>query len=292
MNLSKDKVEALRRRVGLFHGFDDEHIEVLLKFARRRDLRDGELIISEGTLSTKVFIIISGGASVSRRIDATDEYIATLPVGATVGEMGIIDSAPRSARVVAKGPSTIIEIDVDGFHSLPPEASSMVYRNLSRVLVQRVRGANSRIKLLAESLPEHIDIVALVLKDGLVGAELDGLRASGVSVENGEFRAGVFSDCDFTGADFTNSIFAGADFEAANLNGVNMEQVTMQHVIFKGANLSGADFRGADLSGATFDTPQSLGTELGAIGEDEDDNGSIDASMGGMMQTLIPKPDG
>ena len=291
MKLSKDKVEALRRRVGLFHGFEDEHISILLNFARRRDLRDGELIISEGTLSTKVFIIISGGASVSRRIDSTDEYIATLPVGATVGEMGIIDSAPRSARVVAKGSSTVIEIDMDGFHSLPPEASSMVYRNLSRVLVQRVRGANARIKLLAESLPEHIDIAALVLKDGLVGAELDGLRASGISVENGEFRAGVFSDSDFTGADFTNSIFAGADFESANLNGASMEQVTMQHVIFKGANLSGADFRGADMSGAIFDTPHEQGSELGAIGEDEDDDGSLDESIGGMMQTLTPKPE-
>ncbi len=279
MNLSKDKVEALRRRVSLFSGFELEHIRALLNFGRRRELRDGELIISEGTLSTKVFILIAGGANVSRRIDSSEEHIATLPVGATVGEMGIIDSAPRSARVVAKGPTAILEIDVDGFHSLPAEALSMIYRNLSKVLVKRVRGANARIKVLAESLPEHIDLAALVLKDGLVGAELDGLRASGVSIENGEFRAGIFSDCDFTGADFSNSIFAGADFEDANLNGANMETVTMQHVIFKGADLTGADFRGANLSGAIFDPPEQAKNELRAIGEDEGDEGSLDDSM-------------
>jgi CRP-like cAMP-binding protein len=284
LNLSKDKVEALRRRVSLFYGFEDEHITSLLNFARRRELRDGELIISEGTLSTKVFILISGGANVSRRIDSTEEHIATLPVGATVGEMGIIDSAPRSARVVAKGPTTILEIDMDGFHTLPAEALSMIYRNLSKVLVKRVRGANSRIKVLAESLLEHIDLSALILKDGLVGAELDGLRASGVSVENGEFRAGIFSDCDFTGADFSNSVFSGADFEEANLNGASMESVTMQHVIFKGADLSGADFRGANLTGAIFDSPSEGNSELRAIGEDEDDDGSLNDSMSGMMK--------
>ena len=85
--------------------------------------------------------------------------------------MGIIDSAPRSARVVAKGDTTILEIDIDGFHALQPKALSVVYRNLSRVLCKEC-GANARIKVLAEPCSEHIDLTALVLKDGVfVGAE-------------------------------------------------------------------------------------------------------------------------
>lgn len=291
MKLSQGKIEALRRRVSLFYGFEDQHIQALLEYGRLRDLRDGELIISEGTLATKVYILIAGGALVSRRVESSNEHIATLPVGSTVGEMGIIDSAPRSARVVAKGETTILEIDIDGFHALPAKALSVVYRNLSKVLVQRVRGANARIKVLAESLPEHIDLNALILKDGLVGAELDGLNASGVSIENGEFRAGVFVECDFTGSDFSRSNFAGADFEDGRLNGSNFENASLQHALFTGADLTGVDFRGANLTGAIFDPTDDASTER-AIGADEDPEESIDEPMGEMLTTLTPKPEG
>ena len=65
MILSKTQLDSLRRRVTLLAGFSDEQIQLVIKNARRRELRDGELIISEGTLSTKVYILISGGASVT-----------------------------------------------------------------------------------------------------------------------------------------------------------------------------------------------------------------------------------
>ena len=287
MNLPKQKIAALRKRVSLLAGFPDDHINTILQFARRRNLRDGELIISEGTLSTKVYIIISGAAKVSRRVESSEEEIATLNVGATLGEMGIIDSAPRSARVVAKGATSILEIEMEGFHNLPAEATSILFRNLCKVLVKRVRGANTRIKDLAGSAPEHIDLEALVLESGLVGAELASLRASGVAAVNSEFRAAILSESDFSAADFSNANLTGADFESANLTAANFEKADLSGTVFLGANLAGADFRGADLSQAIFDAEEE--GELGAIGEGED--GSIDESSAGMMRALLPKPD-
>ena len=287
MNLSSKKLDALRRRVSLLAGFRDEDISTILQHARRRDLRDQELIISEGTLSTKVFILISGAAKVSRRVDATEEEIAVLNVGATFGEMGIIDSAPRSARVVAKGPASIIEIEMEGFHKLPPEATSVLFRNLCKVLVRRIRGANTRIKDLAEAMPDHIDLEALILENGLVGADLTAVRASGVAAPKGEFRAAIFAEGDFSAADFSQANLTGADFEGANLTGANFEGVDLTSAIFAGADFTGADLRGADLSQAIFDEVDD--SELGAIGELAD--GSIDESTSGMMRALIPKPD-
>ena len=287
MNLSKQNIDALRKRVSLLAGFPDDDIATILQFARRRNLRDGELIISEGTLSTKVFIIISGSATVSRRIESTEEVIATLNVGATLGEMGIIDSSPRSARVVAKGDTSILEIEMDGFHQLPAEAASILFRNLCKVLVKRVRGANTRIKDLAGATPEHLDLQALVLENGLVGAELDSLRASGVAAANSEFRAAILSDSDFSAADFTNANLTGADFESANLTAASFEKANLSGATFAETDFSGADFRGANLAGAIFDPEDD--DEFGAIGEGED--GSIDESSAGMMRALLPTPD-
>ena len=86
MKLSQGKVEALRRRVSLFYGFEDQHIHSLLEYGRLRDLRDGELIISEGTLATRLYLDC-------RRCDCQSKddlpmSIFTLPVGSTGGRWG------------------------------------------------------------------------------------------------------------------------------------------------------------------------------------------------------------
>ena len=286
MKLPKAKLDALRRRVSLLSEFQDEDIATILQYARRRDLRDGELIISEGTLATKVYVLISGAATVSRRVDGNEKEIATLHVGSTIGEMGIIDSSPRSARVVAKGSSSILEIELEGFHQVPSEAKSILFRNLCKVLVKRIRGANTRIKDLAGAMPEHVDIEAMVLEMGLVGAELDTLRASGIAASKGEFRAAIFSESDFSGADFSHCNLAGADFDGANLTGASLENVDLTSAMFQGADLTGADFRGADLSQAIFDEEQD--SVLGVIGEGEDSVG--EQSSSGIMRALIPTP--
>ena len=284
MILSKTQLDSLRRRVTLLAGFSDEQILLVIKNARRRELRDGELIISEGTLSTKVYILISGGASVTRRVEDEHEEIAQLPVGATIGEMGIIDSSPRSARVSAKGVASVLEIDMDTFFRLPAEATSTLFRNLCRVLVKRLRGANTRIRDLACALPENVDLEALILEHGLVGLDLSDMKASGIAASRGEFRAALFDESDMSAADFSRSNLTGADFDSATMMGATFENANLSGAVFANVDFSGADFRGANLSEAIFD-PVDDEQIIGEIGDDDE---SVDSSL--LMRTLIAKP--
>ena len=103
MRLSADRLRILRERVLLFDGFSDEDILALLDYSDRRGLVDGEVVVDEGEESHSMFILISGHAVVLREHHDGTEVLAQLEPGATLGEMAMLDIAPRSARVVAKG---------------------------------------------------------------------------------------------------------------------------------------------------------------------------------------------
>ena len=99
VSLSAQSLTVLRDRVPLFNGFDDRELSWVMTQARRRVLTDGEQVIAEGTLATKLFIVVSGRVAVYRVINGRPEAIAELKPGSTVGEVGIVDRAPRSAQL-------------------------------------------------------------------------------------------------------------------------------------------------------------------------------------------------
>ena len=101
VSLSAQSMKVLRERVPLFAQFEDAELATIMHRSRRRVLKDGDVLIAEGTLATKLFVLVSGQAAVYRSLAGKSELIATLKPGATVGEIGIVDRAPRSAQVTA-----------------------------------------------------------------------------------------------------------------------------------------------------------------------------------------------
>jgi CRP-like cAMP-binding protein len=73
-----------------------------------------------------------------------ESILATRGVGEFVGEMAILDSAPRSATLRAVSDVRILSIDGDAFKSIlldRPEVAVSVLRNMS----SRVRALNAMV---------------------------------------------------------------------------------------------------------------------------------------------------
>ena len=101
MSRDKASLAVLRDRIPLLQGFTDPELADFLDNTQRRKIQASNLIIGEGTLATKLYILVSGQAEVSKGESGNEEVVATLHPGATLGEMGVVDCAPRSARVIA-----------------------------------------------------------------------------------------------------------------------------------------------------------------------------------------------
>lgn len=90
-------------------------LSALLPYGRRRRFRVEEELMREGEPSDVMYLILSGRVRVTRSHQALAEPLpmAILGPGEVVGEMGLLEKAPRSATVRAMEDLISIELDAD-----------------------------------------------------------------------------------------------------------------------------------------------------------------------------------
>jgi CRP-like cAMP-binding protein len=81
-----------------------------------RTFGGGEAIVREGAPGHTMFVICSGRVAVV--LGAGRREVATIDAGGYFGEMSLLTGEPRTATVVARGDTTVIELDADTFREL------------------------------------------------------------------------------------------------------------------------------------------------------------------------------
>jgi CRP-like cAMP-binding protein len=84
-----------------------------------------------------MFIIVNGHVQVVRSVNGKDQMLAQRGPGEIVGEMAIIESAPRSATLLTQGDVRMLTIEAEPFKQIlreRPEVSLAVLRSISRRL--------------------------------------------------------------------------------------------------------------------------------------------------------------
>ena len=114
-------------------------LERLLSDSEIRTLAAGELLVAEGDPADRVYLVLAGGAVVSKRVSAGEDLpLAVRGPGEWVGEMALLDDGPRSASVAARGALVVLEIPPRVFLeavTAVPEATL----DLLRLVVGRLR---------------------------------------------------------------------------------------------------------------------------------------------------------
>lgn len=104
-----------------------------------RRYADGEVVFTEGQTGAEMFIIRSGNVTLKRG----DTVIETLGPGSVLGEMALIDPAPRSATAVAGDGLTLAAVDERMFQKLIQHVPGFALE-LMRLIVRRLRRELSR----------------------------------------------------------------------------------------------------------------------------------------------------
>ncbi len=97
---------------------------------RLKNLENDEVLFEDGEEGSSMFIILSGELVVWKH----ETEIARRGAGEYLGEMALIESKSRSAKVVASGDSCLLEINQQLFHSqlAPyPDALLAIMKTLS-----------------------------------------------------------------------------------------------------------------------------------------------------------------
>jgi len=133
--------------VEIFSGFTQAELIDLLGSAEKCVLNPGEIILSEGSTGTFMYIIIDGEVEIRKKLAVGGEKVLrNLGAGTCFGEMALVDNDVRSATVRSLSKCLLLRLGESDFWKTP-STSAKLYRNIARLLSRRLRDNNAMIAL-------------------------------------------------------------------------------------------------------------------------------------------------
>lgn len=111
-----------------------------------RDYKPGAIIFAQGEVGDEAFIIESGRVEIARGDGKAELIIGIVNPGDLIGEMALIDSAPRMATARAMGKTTCIVIPKRVFGRVLKQSSPVVVAVLNTLLRRLRNESRSKVK--------------------------------------------------------------------------------------------------------------------------------------------------
>lgn len=162
-------------------GLTPEDIAEVVDAAEVQTKNAGDIVLQEGAANDDpggqdVYIIRRGSMTVERTIAGKPVFMSYLPAGSYVGEMALIDKAPRSATVRAAIKSEVIRLPGEAFGRLLERKPELLRR--AKADMESRRQINSFIEGRKENFSSVVDLyseTAQFLLDNGVGEATDVL---------------------------------------------------------------------------------------------------------------------
>ena len=141
--------EELLKKVDLFSGLEKKALSDLAKCYIVRPFKKGATLVKQGHSGLGLYIIVSGKVKIVKKTADGDELeIAVHGPGEFFGEMTVLDSAPRSASVIALEDTECLHLTAWEFKArmkVHPE----IALEILPVVVRRFRETNDRLLALS-----------------------------------------------------------------------------------------------------------------------------------------------
>jgi signal transduction histidine kinase len=133
------------RDLPLLAGFPPEALERIAGLAVHLHLARGDVLMEEGTDPDGLYILMDGELEVTRGKGAAQVVLAVQGPGTFVGEMSLLERAPRSATVRAIRPSELLRIGAQEFHEILT-ASPAAALTILRTFASRLRSTEAALR--------------------------------------------------------------------------------------------------------------------------------------------------
>ena len=147
--VERDIIDVLKQ-IQIFDGLSNRELRNFARISYQRTYAENETIVIEGQDSAGMYVILDGAVKVTRKVE--DDSIITLKTledGTFFGDVGLLDSAPRTATVTAIRTSRIIGFfrpELLNLIESDPKLASKVIFVLAKVLASRLRFTNQELQ--------------------------------------------------------------------------------------------------------------------------------------------------
>jgi CRP-like cAMP-binding protein len=137
------------RRAPLFEGLSRWEARKIVLLGQLRSHAAGTLVLRKGDRGHEMYMVISGRLrAFDPRGDERDALLADMGPGAIFGEVALVSGEVRSASVAAITDAEVLCLDFAALERVRrrfPYTGAKLFRNLARVLAERLRTATDAI---------------------------------------------------------------------------------------------------------------------------------------------------
>jgi signal transduction histidine kinase len=132
------------RRVPLFADLSEEDLDRLYQMVETISLQPGKLLFEEGSPGDALYVILDGELEVIKRQGGQDVVLAVRGAGEFIGELSLLEQAPRSASVRTLRESRMLVISQVAFQTLL-SCSPSAHLTMLRTVTSRLRSTESML---------------------------------------------------------------------------------------------------------------------------------------------------
>jgi len=151
LDLWKNKVALLAAlaKIAFFDGLTEAEQEVLMNYMSLYELGEGDILFKEGQVGQYVAFVVDGTMEVLKKsITGADITITTVGQGYSIGEMSLVDKAPRSATLKARTKTTLAILAQNAFKLILEKHPTMGIKILigfARFQTENLRKTSNRL---------------------------------------------------------------------------------------------------------------------------------------------------
>jgi signal transduction histidine kinase len=244
-------LEEIIASVPLFAGLDRQQVTQLCRSSRRLVVKTGDLVIQEGAPGHALYIVLSGELEISKSDEGRDLVLAVRKAGEFLGEMSLIERAPRTASARATTDSELLEIDAAAFQALidtDPGFGTTILRTMA-----------GRLRSTEASLMQHEKLASL------------GTLAAGLAHELNNPAAAIQRSSSYLRDALEAGAARSAELAALLLTETERQQLMSLVAVTRKAS-AGADSNAAEdalvgrLEALGIDNPWDIAPAMAAIG--------------------------
>ena len=152
--------EHWRQTAALLEDLTPEEADTLGKLMPTVRARAGQDLITQGEVGEWMLLLLEGTVDVIKRSEETGESsrLAVVKEGASIGEMSMLDSAPRYASCTAIGDvraGVLTRAAIAYLIQAQPAIGAKILVKLTQLLAQRLRNTSNRlVKVLQHQNPD------------------------------------------------------------------------------------------------------------------------------------------
>ena len=150
-----DRLDVLRQSK-LAAELTESQCRVLADLVTLRDLKDGEVLVNEGTSDNHLYTIISGALAVIRNTGSREEVMLfNIGAGDFADELGFMDGTVHYASLVASGNSRVLGLEREKLESLLSSHPEIVYK-VMRTIIRAVHQIQRQLSTQSVELTNYI----------------------------------------------------------------------------------------------------------------------------------------